>query len=294
MAESCKVPVIDGEWWTVAGNPDLGEWNTEKQQPVDFGVWQAKDGTWQLWSCVRHTGCGGHTRLFYGWEGKNITDPDWAPAGIKMTGKPELGESEGGMQAPHVVQWKDAWWMVYGDWENICLAKSADGKAFERVLTPEGKSARFTEGPGNNTRDAMLLLVGNLWHCYYIAYPNRQGVNYVRTSTDLLQWSESEAVAYGGEAGTSPYDAECPHVVKVDDTYYLFRTQKYGQENVSRVYHSKDPKMFGINQDAQYLVGSLPIAAPELIEHNGQWYIAALCEDLKGIKIARLKWVDKQ
>ena len=115
MAQSYNTPVIDGEWWTVAGNPDLGEWTTEKQQPVDFGIWQAKDGTWQIWSCVRKTGCGGHTRLFYGWEGKNITDPDWKPMGIKMTAKPELGESEGGLQAPHVVHWNNAWWMAYGD-----------------------------------------------------------------------------------------------------------------------------------------------------------------------------------
>ena len=151
-------------------------------------------------------------------------------------------------------------------------------------------SARFTEGQGNNTRDPMLLLVDGLWHCYYNAYPHRQGVDYVRTSKDLLHWSESKAVAYGGEAGASPYDAECPHVVKVDDQFYLFRTQQYGKENISRVYHSPDPNIFGINQDDRYLVCSLPVAAPELVEYNGQWYIAALREDLHGIRIARLAW----
>ncbi|MCK5209427.1 MAG: hypothetical protein KAQ79_15440, partial [Cyclobacteriaceae bacterium] len=43
------IPTIDGEWWQVAGDPDLGEYTSPKQQPVDFGVWQAADGTWQLW-----------------------------------------------------------------------------------------------------------------------------------------------------------------------------------------------------------------------------------------------------
>jgi hypothetical protein len=57
-------PEIDGDWWTVAGDPDLGDWTRDKQQPVDFAVWQAADGSWQLWSCIRQTGCGGNTRLF--------------------------------------------------------------------------------------------------------------------------------------------------------------------------------------------------------------------------------------
>lgn len=61
-------PIVDGPWWQVAGDPDLGEYTSPKQQPVDFGVWQALDGTWQLWSCIRHTKCGGNTRLFYRWD----------------------------------------------------------------------------------------------------------------------------------------------------------------------------------------------------------------------------------
>lgn len=75
-------PEIDGNWRQVAGDPDLGKYTSEKQQPVDFAVWQAADGTWQLWSCIRNTRCGGHTRLFYRWEGKKLTDANWQPMGI--------------------------------------------------------------------------------------------------------------------------------------------------------------------------------------------------------------------
>ena len=60
-------PRIISDWWQVAGNPDLGAYGRPGQQPVDFAVWQAADGTWQLWSCIRHTACGGQTRLFYRW-----------------------------------------------------------------------------------------------------------------------------------------------------------------------------------------------------------------------------------
>jgi len=32
----------------VADHPDPGEFTAANQQPVDFGVWQAAEGTWQL------------------------------------------------------------------------------------------------------------------------------------------------------------------------------------------------------------------------------------------------------
>ena len=78
------VPQIDGPWWQVAGNPMDHKYATDKQEPVDFAVWQAADGTWQLWSCIRGTtagGPGGKTRFFYRWEGKHLTDPNWTPDG---------------------------------------------------------------------------------------------------------------------------------------------------------------------------------------------------------------------
>jgi len=76
------VPQIDGPWWQVAGNPMDHKYATERQEPVDFAVWQAADGTWQLWSCVRNTtagGKGGLTRFFYRWEGRRLTDTNWQP-----------------------------------------------------------------------------------------------------------------------------------------------------------------------------------------------------------------------
>ena len=36
---------------------------------------------------------------------------------------------------------------------------------------------------------------------------------------------------------------------------------------------------------------TLPIAAPEIIKHEGTYYIAALLPSLQGIQIARLEWV---
>lgn len=291
LADDLLIPVIEGPWTPIAGNPDLGDYTSENQQPVDFGVWQASDGTWQAWSCIRGTKCGGHTRLFYRWEGKRLTDADWMPMGIAMEADPQVGEAVGGLQAPHVVRVGDQFHMFYGDWNNICHAVSSDGKHFQRVIQPSGTTAMFAEqGSGTNTRDVMMLNVNGLWHGYYTAYPHDQGAVFARTTSDFSTWSDSTVVAFGGVVGTGRYASECPHVVSRHGRFYLFRTQRYGEANVSTVYHSSDPLMFGINQDDRYRATQLPVAAPEVVQYQGQDYIVALNRGLDGLRIAKLSW----
>ncbi len=301
-------PHIDGPWCQVAGNPMNHKYATERQEPVDFAIWQAADGTWQLWSCIRNTtagGKGGKTRFFYRWQGEHPTEPNWQPMGIAMEADPSLGETPGGLQAPHVIKLGDTYHMFYSDWVNICHATSKDGKNLTPVVQSNGKTGMFSEGPGNNTRDVMLLQHEGMWYAYYTAYPNRQGIVYVRTTKDFKNWSESKVVAFGGQAGTGPSSSECPHVVKLGpEEFYLFKTQTYGPikegnirnrgEPQTSVYRSSNPTMFGINQDDRYFVCTLPVAAPEIIYHEGQFYIAALnAGALDGIRIAKLKWVKK-
>ncbi|MGA2563809.1 MAG: hypothetical protein ABSF96_09630 [Steroidobacteraceae bacterium] len=310
-AEKVLVPQIEGNWWQVAGSPDLGQYTTEGQQPVDFAVWQAADGTWQLWSCIRATSYPGATRLFYRWEGGRLADSNWKPMGIAMTSDPSLGEMEGYLQAPYVMRYHGEFLMFYGGGNQIALAKSKDGKTFERRLMPDGKVAMFTDGVG--TRDPDVLRIKGLFYLYYSANPGTAlassdlrtpverksllaspNADYLRTSKDLVKWSEPTRVAFGGAAGTGPWSAECPFVYfhKASGYYYLFRTQHYGENAQTSVYRSKDPTNFGINDD-RYLVETLPVAAPEIIESDGQLYIAALLPSLKGIQIAKLTWAPK-
>jgi hypothetical protein len=210
--------------------------------------------------------------------------------GVAMRADEMLGETPGGLQAPHVVKLDGRYLMFYGDWENICAATSDDGKTFTRRPGPGGRSGLFTEGKGNNTRDPMLLNVDGLWHCYYTAFPNKQGAVFCRTSKDTMTWGESKTVAFGGRAGTNPFSAECPFVVRLKDRFYLFRTQRYGRDAVTSVYHSNDPLDFGVDEDEGHFTTTLPVAAPELIEHGGEWYVAALLPSLKGIQVTRMTW----
>jgi hypothetical protein len=290
-ASSVLVPRIVGDWWQVAGDPDLSELTATDQQPVDFGVWQAVDGSWQLWSCIRKTKETGNTRLFHRWEGTKLTDSDWVPRGIAMRAGTKFGETPGGLQAPFVMKDGGKFLMFYGDWENICAATSAEGKRFERRVGANGRTGMFGEGPGANARDPMVLRIDDRWHCYYTAHPNRKGSVYCRTSSDTREWSGATIVAAGGRAGEGPYSAECPFVVELKPgQFYLFRTQRYGPDAQTSVYCSTDPLDFGVNDD-RHFVGTLPIAAPEIFLHEGDFYVAALLPNLKGIRLARLEWV---
>ena len=227
FAQPVLVPQIVGDWIQIAGDPDLGHYTAVDQQPVDFAIWQAADGTWQLWSCIRHTKYPGNTRLFYRWESKSLTAPDWTPVGIAMVADTALGETEGGLQAPYVMKHGDEYLMFYGDWVHIAMATSRDGKTFTRRLGPDGKTGMFYEGTLEaNTRDPMALVIDGTFHLYYTAnpmtaaelaaaggdYSKGYGADYVRTSRDLVRWSESRPVAAGGEAGLGTGTAECPFV----------------------------------------------------------------------------------
>lgn len=290
LADQPLIPRLEGDPWQVAGDPDLGELTHPDQQPVDFGVWQAADGSWQLWSCIRGTRAPGKTRLFHRWEGAKLTDPHWRPMGIAMQADPSLGEPPGGLQAPYVLRHDGGFLMFYGDWVNIRLARSRDGKRFERwPVEGASRTGLFSEGPEANTRDAMAIRIGDVWYCYYTAHPDNQGAVYCRTSTNLADWSESTIVSRGGRGGDGFNSAECPFVVWRDGYFYLFRTQHYGQNAATHVYRSKDPLDFGVFDDSKW-VATLPVAAPEIITHEGQEYIAYLLPSLKGIQISRLVW----
>ncbi len=290
-AEKPLFPKVVGDWWIIAGDPDLGGFTDAKQEVVGFALWPAADDSWQLCATVRKTRIGGQGNLLHRWQGAALTARDWKPLGVSLLAEPRLGELPGGLQSPFVVRDGARFTLFYGDGRHIASATSADGKAFTRRLLAGPRTGLFDEGPKGNARDPMLLRIGGKWHCYYSAHPTRRGTVFCRTSEDLITWSESRVVASGGQAGAGPQSAEHPFVVEPQPGhFYLFRTQRLGTDAQTSVYHSRDPFDFGINDDTGHFLGTLPLAAPELIRHKGQWFIASLLPTLKGIRIARLEW----
>jgi len=298
-----RIPYIDGDWWYVGNNPDLGDITSKKRQVVDHCFFQASNGKWQLWACIRHTKVG---RIFYRWEGDSIEQRDWTPMGIAMRSDPKYGESYGHrsddemLQAPYVIKENGKYYMFYGGGGSpyakearkeyqICLATSLDGVHFTRYGGPDGYSQLF-HGPGY-ARDPMVLKVGNQYLCYYcgnLEEKNWQGVIALRTSFDLINWSDYRIVSTGGSPGYHHASAECPFIVFLDGYYYLFRNSNY-RPPINHVYRSKDPMNFGIDSDEKKIT-ILPVAAPEIIQIGKQFYISTVADLEGGIKVAKLGW----
>ena len=296
-------PVIEGEWWNITGVPDLGELNGDKNEPVDFAVWKAKDGTWQLMSCIRGTKTGGSGRLFFRWEGKSLTDTNWKQMGIAMEADTLLGETKGGLQAPYVFEENGVYYMFYGDWRNICLATSTDGKTFTRVIN-ESKTPALFGGPIYNTRDPMVAKFDDTYYCYYTDNNREdngifepQGAIFCRTSKDMKKWSDPIIVSRGGSAMNYAHwhggDIECPFVVKIDDKYVLFRNVLYSRNYLNFQYSSSNPLDFGDGHD-NYMTGSLHIAAPEIVKEGDQYYIVSLKRRLDGMRVAKINFVKEE
>ena len=73
--------------------------------------------------------------------------------------------------------------------------------------------------------------------------------------------------------------------------FCLFRNQVYGLQALNTQYCSPDPLDFGIDDD-RCCVGTLPVAAPEIIAYQDRYYIASLLSSQAGIRIASVDWVD--
>jgi hypothetical protein len=138
----------------------------------------------------------------------------------------------------------------------------------------------------------MVMKEGNVYYSYStVSTVARDGWKYgfviLRTSEDLKRWSDYTIVSSGGIAGNGPISAESPYVVRIEGSYFLFRSSSVTAKTY--VYRSDTPFHFGVNDDAK-LVTQLDIKAPEIILYKDQYYISDLA-DFRGIKLARLEWV---
>jgi hypothetical protein len=327
MANSSRLrPVLDGDFWLVGPNPTLTELGPGRESDVsstdlplhecvDHHIYQSADGAWHLWGCIRKTPVG---RILYHWEGESLTRGPWRPTGEMMRADRGAGESlddwrgEEWIQAPFVVREGGTYTMFYGGHGSavdavgrpvshgdprmacqMCMMTSPDGRTWTRYRNAEGYSRVFL-GPGE-TRDACLIQIDGRWHLYYAGYhaddPMEAGF-YVRTSTDLIHWSEWRLVHQDQRYGDGPWGTECPHVVFRAGAYYLFRTEAYSSAK-THVFRSEDPFDFGIDDASAQYVGPIGVAAPEIIvDRGGAEYITSNHDLRGGTQLCRLAWIE--
>lgn len=324
-------PVLDEKgFWLIGPNPNLAELNTDNQECVDHHVFQSEDGKWHLWSCIRGTKVG---RVLYHWEADHLWEECWQQTGEWMRALKEYGESiddwngEEWIQSPFVVKEDGLYYMFFGGHGTgindegqpqsghngkrvpptldtamqMCLQTSKDGRNWERYQNEDGYSRLFIS-PGE-VRDPCLLKDGDVWRMYYAGYYGGGVANhgtpgiFMRTSTDLIHWSDWKLVHTDRSAqfGGGDWDQECPHVVKRGGYYYMFRTEDYYIPR-THVFRSEDPEDFGIGDASDKYVGLIRVAAPEIIvdPETGDEYITSNHNLKGGTMITRLRWVDAE
>ena len=301
--DGLRIPTIAGGWATLVEMPELHKLAGTEQRLSGFCLWQAGDGAWQVWSALGDAKEAGRSGSFFRWESPSLVGGKWTPRGVVLRADDKPGAS---LQSPFVFKDGDAFRLFHGDGQGICSATSADGKEFRRDGIAEGLPVQFDRGTAGRVRDPFVTKIGPLWHCYYSAETTKtitkdgktttsnEGAVYCRTSPDLKTWGAEKRVAFGGQSGDGIDSATCPRVIESGPGhFFLLRTQSFGKDAKTSVYHSTDPLDFGIqgsNGDALHFVTTLPVAAPELVRVDGQWFIAALRADLRGIQIAKLDW----
>jgi sucrose-6-phosphate hydrolase SacC (GH32 family) len=310
-------PKLARDFVLIGPRPDIPKFVLPPNPPecVDHHVFRGLDGAWHLWGCIRGTAIG---RILYHWEGERLDQGSWKPTGEIIRPDRTAGESiadwEGQewIQSPFIVKDNGLFYFFYGGHSTgadssgrevppedpsvecqICLMTSTDGRSWNRYRNELYQSRLFT-GPGE-ARDPCVLRIEGAWYMYYAGHesgnPLQPGI-YLRKSTDLIHWSPPKLVHRNHQLGMGKWTHECPHVVQRGDHYYLFRTEDYDRAR-THIFWSDDPTDFGVDQTGkgQYL-GTLPLAAPEVIvDEQGDEYITS-CHDLQiGIKICRLTWI---
>lgn len=323
-------PVIDGDWWVIAPSPDLSavlpELNEEpgrEREPNDHHIFQSKDGVWQLWACVRKTEVG---RCLVNWEAGSLKESPWLLTGRVIRASREAGESrvewkgQEFLQSPYVVKAGGRYWMFYGGYasgsdprgkptrsyasmENqIGLMVSEDGTHWQRHKDRDGQS-RVCLGPGA-ARDPMVVRFDGTWHLYYTGHLEenlQKEAIVVRTSDDLVHWSDWKVAHFIDAPYRSSRTNESPFVTYRNGYYYLFRSGGYkggkGSGSVA-VFRSTSPVDFGTSGDGkEHYVCNIDAHACEIItDEEGRELISKIHSPETGyaIHLARLKWVPEE
>jgi len=313
-------PYLIGDPWLIGPRPDLptnmlktNELGQPLHECVDHHLFQDIDGIWHLWGCIRNLAIG---RILYHWSSNDLFSSDWVKTGEYFRIDQSHGESlrdwgeEEWIQSPYVVQNNGSYYMFYGghstgansdgiDVETddfsvacqMCLMRSKDGKEWVRHDDGKGLSRIFV-GPGE-TRDPCVIRYGNKWLMYFAGYHDEIRTNpgiYVRESVDLVDWSHWKLVHQDFQYGEGAWGHECPFVIEKNGGYYLFRTEHYSSAR-THVFHSLDPFNFGVGDASSKYVGSISVAAPEIITTgDGEELITSNHELTKGTLISKLGW----
>ena len=184
------------------------------------------------------------------------------------------------IHSPSIIRHADQYWMFYG-YSPIRLAVSRD------LWTWEPRGELFKQD--GSARDPSVSMHNGT---FYMCYTTRQSI-LVRTSIDLLHWSEPSTVFSLAEGETG--GPESPTLLALHGGFYLIwcrwdaQLSKLGAtyQDRSFVYFSNDPLNFHDRAPIAEIQGH----APELFQdEEGDWWISSAERPSTGVNIAPVRW----
>ena len=181
-------------------------------------------------------------------------------------------------QAPYIIQRQELYYMLYGP-SPIRLAVSKD------LLNWDLKGILFSEEKG--ARDPSLIFSNNKYHMIYCT--ERKVA--MRTSIDLYNWSEPMIIYESPD-----FDPESPTIIMKDKLFYLFVCSWDGiwdKKDIQGAYQYKtfvycSEKIDGFQN--QEPIAILNAHAPEIFQHENEWFISSAEWPNRGISIDKLNW----
>jgi len=296
------VPRITGEWkhiYRPQGDffpgPDSKRFKTGQYCPNwqvnDHYILKGKDNRWHAIGISHPTVEAGPDEKepheaewfsFHAVSGKgkltdNLTPGSWLDKARILPPSERPGEIKEN-HAPHIIPYKKGYYMVYGC-SPIRYAISDDLYNWK----PMGKLFHEPE----NARDPFILLHNNL---YYMSYTTMQRVM-VRTSSDLLKWSEPVTIFELPEGETG--GAESTQLIPMNGGFYLIfcrwdaKLKNFTYQDKSYVYYSDDLLNFKNRKPIAEIAGH----APEFFQdEKGNWWISSAERPYRGVSIAPVSW----
>lgn len=210
----------------------------------DHTLTRAADGTWHAFGIWHPEPADPlHEDLFLHATAADLEGAPWTVHDSVLPARPDLGETH--VWAPHVIEHEGRYWMFYAGGTadhtsyRMTLATSEDLFSWTRHEPP-----LFTDG--FDARDPMVIHDGVRWLLYYTRTSAPDGGFHevaVRTSEDLLTWSEPVVAYRSTQSGTVGGPTESPFVIRAGEGWVLFVCEST-QYDRTLAYYSTDPLHF--------------------------------------------------
>ncbi len=285
------MPVLGGNHDWIARYSESGA--SSIQDSLDHAVFRGRDGA-HLWTALRKDG----NRAWFEWRSSGSLTSPWTLSGLL------LAPSESG---PVAVDWPCSPCTVVEDALVLVFLVVGQGDPLQQGIAifardDSGALKPFEEAPSplflgaGVVRHPCVLSSNGRKYLYYTGtdpeQPSQSKI-YARVCESWAQWSEPIAVNWAGGAGSGPFSAECPLVLKKDGFFYLFRTTSFSLP-LCQVYRSTDPLDFGTDTDAKK-IGTIKVAAPELVvDDQGREFFTSVCDSHDGVELHRILWAPEQ